>query len=97
MNVIEEEIAQGLAEDRVELESTGILHEPPDQVLQLAHYALCAEYKTRKSINQPHECVSYTGRYSLKTLQLDLSSITTDEQKINLHNFFCNQISNYVL
>ncbi len=47
--MIEEEISQGLAEDRVELESTGILHEPADQVLQLAHYALCAENQTESA------------------------------------------------
>ncbi len=41
--MIEEEISQGLAEDRVELESSGILHKPADQVLQLAHYALRAK------------------------------------------------------
>jgi hypothetical protein len=57
--VIEEEISQGLAEDRVELESTGILHKPADQVFQLTHYALCAENQTRKSTNQPHDCVSF--------------------------------------
>jgi hypothetical protein len=36
-----------LTEDRVELESSGILHEPADQVLQLTHYAL----RAKQSIN----------------------------------------------
>jgi hypothetical protein len=51
--VIEEEIAQGLAEDRVELESTGILHKPADQVLQLTHYVLCAENQTESATQVP--------------------------------------------
>jgi hypothetical protein len=45
--MIEEEIAQGLAEDRIKLEPTGILHKPADQILQLAHYAL----RAKQSIN----------------------------------------------
>jgi hypothetical protein len=38
-----------LTEERGELESSGILHEPADQVLQLANYALCAENQTESA------------------------------------------------
>jgi hypothetical protein len=51
VNVIEEEVAQCVAKDRVELQTTRIFHQPLDQIFELAHSALCArkeKYKNKK-------------------------------------------------
>jgi hypothetical protein len=47
--MIKEEVAQGVAKDGVELETSRIFHQPVDQILQLTHCTFCTEQRKQNT------------------------------------------------